>query len=288
MRLFKYIHIVVLLTIFCFSTLCFADGGKEKTSIIKFGIFPYLNSVALFTLWDPMRIHLEKNLKQKILFETAPDYKTFVQRSSQGQYNFIITAAHFARLGQRDSGLIPLLAPKAKLFGIFVVKENSPIHSLADLKGKTIATPDPLAVITVGGIKTLKKIGITTEDISIKSFPSHNSAIMSVQRNQFDAGLCSVKAFNVMRQTTKVNLRVVGETDRIPYPVILMAHPTKEFPKVQAVKYQLIDFFNYTEQGIKFVQKKSYIEMIMPMEAELTYFDPMLTDLRKLIYEETD
>ncbi len=284
----KYMQTVFLLAVFCFSPLCVAHGEEKKPSTITIGIFPYLNPTTLFKLWDPMRVYLEKTLKQKVSFQTAPDYKTFVQRTRKGNYNYIITACHFSRLNQKDSGFKPFLAPKAKLYGIFVVKEGSPIHRLADLKGKTIATPDPLAVITFGGLGTLKEVGITDEDLSVKSFPSHNSAIMSVQRNQSDVGLCSVKAFKIMRQTTKVNLRIVGETDQIPYPVVFMANPSEDPQKVEEIGSLLSGFFANTEQGRRIVEKKSYKEMIIPVESDLAYFDPMLPKLRKLIHEKAD
>ena len=284
----KYIKIIAFLTVFCFSSLCFAHGEERKPSMITIGIFPYLNPETLFKLWDPMRVYLEIKLKQKVIFQTAPDYKTFVQRTHKGQYNYIITACHFSRLNQKDSGFHPLLAPKAKLYGIFVVKEGSPIKGLADLKGKTIATPDPLAVITFGGVETLKKRGIPDEDLSMKSFPSHNSAIMSVQRNQSDAGLCSVRAFNVMRQNTKVRLRIVGETERIPYPIVFMANPAEDPQKAQEIGNLLVDFFGNTEQGRRIVEKTSYKEMIIPVESDLVYFNPMLPKLRRLINEKAD
>jgi len=103
MRLFKCVHIMVLVTIFSSSSIGPAYGENEKTPIINFGIVPYLNPTSLFTLWDPMRLHLEKKLKYKISFQTAKDYKTFVQRSDKGKYDYFITASHFARLHQHFS-----------------------------------------------------------------------------------------------------------------------------------------------------------------------------------------
>lgn len=260
--------------------------AEQHPGSITLGIFPYLNPSTLLEKWGPLRVHLEKKIGKKVSIVTAPSYKDFVTRSYAGEYDFIITAAHLGRLAQKEKGFRPLVAPLADLYGVFVVQKDSDANRLEDLKGKVIAMPSSLAIITLAGISTLHKAGLTAgENITVKTHPSHNSAILSVHYKNAAAGLTSVKALNIMNETIKKDLRLIAETDKIPYPIVFMAAHKVDESEVRQFQAEVLDYFDHTVSGRKFVLNAGYSKIVETQESEFIKIDPYVPQIKGLLLD---
>jgi phosphonate transport system substrate-binding protein len=115
------------------------------------------------------------------------------------------------------------------LSGIFV-RGDSPLHGLADLKGKTLAVGDPssgssfafpLAMLIEAGIDPVKDLG------KIVLTGSHVNSLMAASEGHADAGAASFNSFEKAVSEKKLapdRLRPLAKSDPLPNPPLAM-HP---------------------------------------------------------------
>jgi phosphonate transport system substrate-binding protein len=113
--------------------------------------------------------------------------------------------------------------------GIFV-RSDSPLHSLADLKGKTLAVGDPsssssfafpLAMLIEAGVDPVKDLG------RIVMTGSHVNSLTAASEGHADAGAASFNSFEKAVTDNKIpadRLRPLAKSDPLPNPPLAM-HP---------------------------------------------------------------
>jgi phosphonate transport system substrate-binding protein len=120
------------------------------------------------------------------------------QMSSLATFAYIMAAD----MGVSQAVLISVRNGSAFYNGQFVVRANSGIRKLADLKGKTFARVDALS--TSGWIIpmiTLKAAGIDPErDIKVVDAGSHPAVVAAVYNGDVDAGACFVDARTLLQK----------------------------------------------------------------------------------------
>jgi ABC-type phosphate/phosphonate transport system substrate-binding protein len=126
--------------------------------------------------------------------------------------------------------------------GVIAVAENAPMENLGDLRGKSVAAADRLAVITLLGEATLADQGGLSPDHDLRMtyLPSHNSALMSLAEGRADAAIVGSLVYEKMTSTLGTRLRVLAYTARIPH-MIYMARPGLA-PQVDAIRNHLLAF----------------------------------------------
>jgi phosphonate transport system substrate-binding protein len=97
-------------------------------------------------VYRPLADALEKRLQRRVVIYSARDFKTFVERTRQGEYDILLTAPHLAWLARQEAGYRPLLKYAQPVRGLLVVKSDSKFDAPEALRGRTIATADAIAV----------------------------------------------------------------------------------------------------------------------------------------------
>ncbi|MDH5218666.1 MAG: phosphate/phosphite/phosphonate ABC transporter substrate-binding protein, partial [Gammaproteobacteria bacterium] len=181
--------ISVLIVLFSFFSHSHAETIKT-TNELTLGVFPYISSTRLIRLYMPLTQYLESKTNKKVRLLSAPDFKTFIQRTNTQQYDIIYTAPHFALLAEQQKKYKRLSRFSRDLTGTLFVNADSPITRIEELEGKTVSMPDELAIISVMGEVHLKKNGLYVgRNISLLNTPTHNNAIISVNNNTASAGI---------------------------------------------------------------------------------------------------
>ncbi|NOZ10525.1 MAG: phosphate/phosphite/phosphonate ABC transporter substrate-binding protein [Gammaproteobacteria bacterium] len=200
------------------------EGTQGKTSdpVYQFGMLPYLSPEALARTWGPLVTHLEKSLNAKIIMRSAPDYKTYIQRTQNLEYDFLLTAPHFAVLAKKESGYHIIARYSKALSGDIVVRKDAPYKDITSLKGAVFATPDRLAVITLLGELALKEQGlVASKNITIKYTPSHNNALISVVEGKADAAVAIGGLYLRMSPKVRNSLRLLARTQQVPHAMLI-------------------------------------------------------------------
>jgi len=209
-----------------------AARADERALIL--GILPFQTPVALFKRFAPLREYLSAELGRPVLLQTARDFPTFIHRTAERRYDFVITAPHFTLLAL-DSGRYQLRARYQKpLRAVVVVRAGSDITRPSQLAGRTVSTPPRVAVITLVGRHYLASVGLTGPRAPhYEAFMTHNASHQAVLGGEASAAIISINVYNLARNRGSP-LRIVGRSPAIPSMGILAA---KDLPRALRARF---------------------------------------------------
>lgn len=116
---------------------------------LKFGLLPRLSEKEMVEGFTPFAKHLEKELGVKVTLVVPKDFDTWTKEAKAGAYDIAYTNPYLYVVVKKDvkvaEPLVIASEPEIgnQLYGTIIVKKDSPIKTIADLKGKTIAATDP-------------------------------------------------------------------------------------------------------------------------------------------------
>jgi phosphonate transport system substrate-binding protein len=252
---------------------------------LEIGIWPYMSTQALLTTYHPLQVYLEQRLHRPVFFVTAPDQKTFVERTQKGQYRFALTAPHFARFAQLDAGYVPMLRGKSNGVGLLLVDKNSTLHDIEDLRGKVITLPDRITSTAMVALLALRDHGLEPErDITVHYSISHNSAVLSVLRGESAAAATTGNILGQMPDNIKNAVKILAKT-RETMSAVFIANRDVPVPEVAELTGILLDFVERTPEGVKFIKDRGYQGLRRPTETEMQALDPYVIELKKSLAE---
>lgn len=229
--------LALLLLVTAPTTLLAAESGS-----LVMGIFPYLNAHKLYRIYLPVKHHLEQVLNRPVILVTAPDYRSFLERTAAGDYDLVVTAPHFALLAEQESGFRRVAKALPRLQGALIVRRDQDIEWIADLKGRAVAMPDELAIITFLGEELMQQHDLNTEeDIQIQNVAGINRPILLVSRGQVDAAVTVAGVINSMPVYVQDSLKVLDLTRDVPH-IMFMASPDLDDVSYQIIHDALLEF----------------------------------------------
>lgn len=259
-----------------------AAHAARDANVIEFGVFPYISARALIELYEPIRAHIQTEMRRPTFLYTAPSYKTYVEQTRAGTYDIMVTPPHLARLAQRETGYIPLVMFTRELRGIVVVSQDSSIQSVQDLKGKRIVSPNDIALVSIMGSQLLREYGILGEGSApIRDMGSHSNAVLAVKGGEADAALTEPAAVRQMPEALRNSVRVIAQTKRLPH-VMILAHPRLGAASVERLRSVLLQFPS-TLDGANFLKLSGFEGLRLVDEVDLKAMDTVQRDLKRLL-----
>lgn len=218
-----------------------ASMASEKPEL-TLGIFPYVSPGQLATFHTPLKDYLAKSLQRPVSLVTAPDFDKFVERTSQGQYDIIITAPHLGRFAETHDGYKRLVQTGHVVQGVFLTRKDSNIQKIEDLKGKTVMIAQRVSIIYQMAEQTLRENGlIPGESVTIIETRTHNNAMYAPLRGEADASVTGTLLWQVLQEEQKDQMRVIGTTEEAP-GFLVMANKRLSPKDIEKIKDLL---FNY-------------------------------------------
>ena len=154
---------------------------------LEIGLVPNLTTRTLLTSFEPMRAYLEHQLHQSVRLSTAPNFREFYARTLRGEFDLVITPAHFAWLAHREAGYIPVLTYVVPLSGLLIVSQESAIHRTTELHNKRIGIVDPFAIVSMQGLQTLREQGLRPGvNFSLQTIAPHDAVALAVINGDLD------------------------------------------------------------------------------------------------------
>ncbi len=220
--------------------------------------------------------HLSSNaLKLKTGFSFkligSPDIPEFEKSFNAGEYDFAYMNPYHLIVANGSQGYKPIVRDIGrKLYGVIVVKKDSPITSVEQLDGEVVAFPAPnaLGAALIPRTEFATKFKIKPEYNYVKS---HTSVYLNVLLGQAAAGGGVQKTFSQQKPEVKDNLRILYETTKVA------PHPIAVHPRVfSEVSQQVQDAFlkmAASDSDMKLLQK---IPMKKLGAAKLNDYDELL------------
>jgi len=234
--------------------------ATESATGIEIGIAPFLPIQTLVKNYGPLRKYLQHQLHENVTIISAPDYKTFYKRMEQHTYPVIITTANSAYLAWHDSAYVPLLRPLVNTQPVVVVAKNKPFSDLSDLRGKTVAMPDALAIISMQGTQMLREAGLKpVSDYILKNMQNHRVAVNFVIAGEADAAIVSDRAIMQMPDSVRTQIKIVYTWKNGEAPgVVYLGSPQLSQEKLKLIKKSILEFAQNTPDGIKQMHELGY------------------------------
>ena len=220
-------HLCRFLSLVCFATgaanaACL--GEQSSTKVYTFDVVPQLTAAKIYTTWSPLlqRVGQEAGLCFELrVSSTIPEFE---QKLLKGEPEFVFLNPYHAVLAHQRKKYQPLLADSEDLLtGILVVRADSPIKSLDELKGKNISFPAPNSFAASLLIRAeLAKRKIDTNPVFVKT---HSNVYRSVIGKDAIAGGGVNNTLDNEAPEVRQQLRVLFETQAYtPHPVA--THPS--------------------------------------------------------------
>ncbi len=197
-----------------------AQAADDKNRELIFGVHPYLHASILVERFTPLMDYLSAQLGQKILIRVGNDYNDHVEAIKHGKVDFaFLGPALFIKLTQDKSDFTPLgrlsFSGKDSIRGAIIVRKDSGINSLRDLKGKQFAFGDPNSTLSsLLPLRLLNDAGIKLTNLSdYTNLKNHHNVALSVLLGKHDAG--GVKE-EVFREYESRGLKAIQWSPDIP------------------------------------------------------------------------
>lgn len=274
MRIFNRLAIAV--SLFTLALPVRAEGGYE------IAFTPFLPVRTLLQNYQPMREYLERELKESVTFVSAPDYKTDNERIHRREYAFIVTVANSAYLAFSDHGYVPLLRPKIPTRPTLVVRKDNPLASFAGLTGQRVGMSDPLAVVSMQGMRMLREAGLSpAHNVQVVHYGNHASAVNEVIAGEVAAAIISDRALFQMLPTVQAQVRQVTTWEPGAAPgVVYMASPTVPPARRERLQRAIQKFSNDTDEGHTLMEKLGYGGLVPVTAKEIKALEPYGARLR--------
>jgi phosphonate transport system substrate-binding protein len=177
-------------------------SADTSSSIITFGL-PGFN---YYELYDSLVKYFNANLgSRKIKLTAITNTDEYTKRANEGQFDLTVTSAvHALQLegkGYEIAGQ-PVDIDSNGFRGVIIVRKDSPVKTIKDLKHKVICFPDSFALAgTMLPMFFLHKNGLNVNtDIKRLYLTSQESSIMNVFMGNCDAGTTFSIAWEIFAQ----------------------------------------------------------------------------------------
>jgi len=207
-----------------------APQGPDATTIpLRFGVYQSEKATVMYKKLTPVLEALQEDAEKRIgqpldielkIFKT---YDEAIDALVQGEIDFVrFGPASYVIAKKRQPG-VRLLAMEQengekRFKGVVAVRKNSPMRTLADLKGKRFAFGDRNSTIGRYLIQAeLAKAGIKAADLEKYDFlPRHDAVASAVEIGDFDAGSLRIGAFE--KSNEKGALRILWTFENVTSP----------------------------------------------------------------------
>jgi len=240
---------------------------------ITLGVLPYVTAGKLVEYHTPLKNYIAESLGRPVVLITAPDLLGFVERTEKSEYDLILTAPHFGRLAERRDGYQVVARTMNEIQAAFLVRKDSDVQRLEDLKGKRIMVAQPISMMYQLSVGTLEKKGLVPgKNITIVEARTNNNAMTAPLRNEAEAGITGILLWGLATAEQKEQLRLIGTSPSMP-GFVLMAH--KRVPKrdVDKLRKALLSF-RTTPQGEAYFAASGLKDFVLMDSATMSSIDP--------------
>ena len=203
------------------------------------GVVPQFDSRKIAKIWQPIIKQIEQVSGIKLKLVGAPSIPAFEKSFSNGEYDVAYMNPYHALVAHQEQQYQPIIRDVGrKLYGIIVVRKDSPITTVKDLQGKTIAFPSPnaLGAALIPRTEFATKFNITVKPKYVKS---HGSVYLNVLLGQTQAGGGVKKTFDRQSAEIKDQLRILYKTTKVaPHPLVV--HPRVSAADVEKLKHAIL------------------------------------------------
>jgi len=170
----------------------FSDAPQNKTRRYVVGIHPLHNPKLLFEVYGPIVDYIDRKIPEAtFVLEASRNYEEFDRRLGSGYFDFAMPNPYqTVRSLKQGYRVFGKMSDDENFRGLILVRKDSKIQEVADLKGQAVAYPALTAVAaTMMPQYFFQKHGLDVRhDIDNRYVGSQESSIMNVYLGHVAAG----------------------------------------------------------------------------------------------------
>lgn len=268
----------VFLALAVFFLLSPALHAAPKTEILTLGVFPYLSPNQMVEQLTPLVERMEEALGKKINLVSAPDFMSYVKRTTEGEYDLVLTAPHMGRLAQKRDGWHLVVMSGQQTATVILVRKDSGIQKLEDLRDKKMAVGNWRSVTYLLAEEALARKGLTLgKDVQLIETATFSNVVQSVFIGEVDAGATPTLLWDKWIHVNEEQHRQLREIFRAQKPAppsfLVMVPPKTDQATIIRLRESLLNF-NDTPEGKEFLQKSQYESFLPPDQNAMESIDP--------------
>jgi phosphonate transport system substrate-binding protein len=225
---------------------------------LRLGIMPFNSALALLKTHQPLREHLQNSLGRPVELFTSADYFTFINEVLDGRFDLLIAGPHIGVMSI-DKGYVPLFRYRATLQPIFVVRPDSGIQTVADLRGKRIGLSSRLSISSIGGVRWLQDQGLQMgRDYRIFERATHGAAVAGVAVGDLDAAMTTHTPLKQIPEDVRAKVSLLPTDISVPH-LMTLAHRRLGKTEIERIRAALAAFSERSPQGHAFFAETAYL-----------------------------
>ena len=191
---------------------------------LRFGVFPRWNAQIMVADFTPLAQALGTALDRKVQIETDKDFASFMRRVYAREFDLIhVNQLQYLQAhAQAGYQVIAKLCETADctIRAVIVTRTESAMHSVADLRGKTVAFGGRDAMVShILARELLRQHGLPTTDYRAVFAKNPPNALFTVYNGAADAAGVGSPVFErpeIKRRVDVKKLHILVESDPIP------------------------------------------------------------------------
>ncbi len=229
-------QLILLSFLYCISGLTQLLAQSDSYII---GIVPQYEARKLHQVWQPILDYLTLETGYHFKIKGSPNIPNFENEFIRGEFDFAYMNPYHFVIARQQQHYIPLARDTGKtLQGILVVKKDSPITQVTQLKNSNIAFPAPNAL----GASLLIRQQLHDHfniDFYSRYVKTHDSVYLNVLLGEVDAGGGVQNTLSRQPPEYQSALKVIYKTQQVkPHPFAV--HPRVPQDVANRVKIALL------------------------------------------------
>ncbi|MGE5548159.1 MAG: phosphate/phosphite/phosphonate ABC transporter substrate-binding protein [Solirubrobacterales bacterium] len=248
------------------TTLAPASASAEEYTL---GIVPQFEQRRLYATWKPIVDQLAQRSGLTLNLITTLTVSEFERALAEGRFDFVYANPYHILREANRQGYLPLVRDAVPVRGIVVVARTSPLKSVAELDGKTLAVPSPNAIGASLLIRAdLERIyGVRPVLLNAKT---HSSVYLHVANGLADAGGGVEKTLQEQDAAVRDALRILYTTRELP------SHPIAAHPRIPApIRIRLQQAMLALAATLEGARLLAEVPMTRPVPTSIADYRPM-------------
>ena len=198
-----------------------AGAARPEVAV---GVVSRLARSTLYEGYQPILDHLSRRTRWRYRLRPAGGYREAVDDLVAGRTRAAFLGALLYVEARAEHGVVPLVRPRnaegePTFESVLVARQHSPIRSIADLDGLTVAVP-PLDTVSARWLVVAAPAGVR---FSRRAFGHHPAVAQQVLRGAFAAGIVKDR---IAADYLHRGLRVVARSGPLPSGPLVVARDT--------------------------------------------------------------
>jgi phosphonate transport system substrate-binding protein len=238
--IFEFFRLGILSLLLAVNTNAFAQKQAEKGAerqgrlvlAINEGASGSLTATDIVFRYEEFKTVVENALAVPVVVVAVRSTKELRSALATGAYTLVMSRpADVLAEAIRDHGYQAVVTAKEPAYALFIVTKNSPLTTIADIKGKRIVTPDRHAYMWRIANAMMRDNRLSLEKEQVRNMGDQAAIGWSMEESFFDVGVVSSTS-GVGRNWEKKGGRVLARSPEVPNTPIIAS------PKISAAQIQ--------------------------------------------------